>query len=49
MMTQNMMSYMWGLGSGWGYMMMIFMWLTWLLGLVALILFIVWLVKQINK
>ena len=45
----GMMNYMWGLGSGWGWTMMIFMWLFWILILVALILLIVYLIKQIQK
>lgn len=49
MMGGNMMSYMWGLGGGWGWTSMIFMWLFWILILVALILLIVYLIKQIQK
>ena len=45
----NMMGYMWGLGGGWGWTAMIFMWLFWILILVVLILFIAWLIKQIQK
>ena len=46
---ENMMGYMWGLGSGWGWTTMIFMWLFLILILFPLILLIVYLIKQINK
>lgn len=45
----NMMGNMWGMGSGWGWTAMIFMWLFWILILIALVLLIMWLIKQIQK
>ena len=45
----NMMNYGSGIGTGWGWTMMIFGGLFWILILVILVLLIVWLLKQIQK
>ncbi len=45
----NMMDNMWGMGSGWGWIAMIFFGFFWILILVALILLIIYLIKKIQK